>query len=265
MILQNKKAQVTIFIIIGIILISIGGLFLLFRSDIIPEGWGGRETNPDSFLESCLEDKIKEAVGIISSRGGYINNPLHKTFEFADESNPYNISYLCYTQNYDVPCGNQEPMLIQHLKDEIHNYISNDVDTCFTELENSLYDQGYTVDATSPEFGVELKPKKIIIEIDAEMTLTKTEESLRYENFTITVASMFYDLAIVAYEIVRQEAKPCSIFVSFDHLGFTLLYPQWEIDNPLTENETRIYRIKHEDSEEKFRFAIRGCVIPPGF
>ena len=102
-------------------------------------------------------------------------------------------------------------------------------------------------------------PRKIIIKINANMTLTKTEESLRYENFTIITASKFYDLAILAQEIVSQESSFCY----FELLGFMLLYPEFDIDRLRTSDSTIIYTLKHEDSKEKFRFAIRGCVIPP--
>ncbi len=257
---KSKRSQATVFIIVGVLIVSIIVLFFILRSGVIPGTGGGHETNPNAFLESCMEDKIKETAETISLQGGSMNNPLHKRFKF-DGENYVNISYLCYNQNYYFPCINQEPVLIQHLKDEIKEGIKVEVEDCFTKLGKSLDNQGYTVDATYRGFEVELMPRKIIVEIDANMTLTKTEESLRYENFTIITASKFYDLAILAQEIVSQEAEFCN----FELLGFMLLYPEFNIDKLRTSDSTIIYTIKHEDSEENFRFAIRGCVIPPVF
>jgi len=256
----KKRGQVAIFIILGIVIIAIITLFLIFGEKVIPEIGRGKEINPVPFLDSCIEDKIKEAVEIISLRGGYIENPLHKTFKFADEEVYTDISYLCYTQNYYIPCINQEPMLIQHLKDEMHDYISEDVDDCFDELVVSLGKQNYVVETRYRGFEVELTEKKVIIEIDAELTLTKTGETSKQEDFKIIIPSRFYDTALVVQEIVSQEAKFCN----FEYLGYMLFYPEWNIDKFRTSDSIIIYTVKHRDSNEKFRFAIRGCVIPPG-
>jgi hypothetical protein len=42
-----------------------------------------------------------------------------------------------------------------------------------------------------------------------------------------------------------------------------LLYPSWEIDKFRTSDSIIIYTVKNKDDENKFRFAIRGCVIRP--
>ena len=65
----------------------------------------------------------------------------------------------------------------------------------------------------------------------------------------------------MAHEIVSQESQFCY----FEYLGYMLLYPEYKIDKFRTSDETIIYTIDHKDSKEMFRFAVRGCVIPPGF
>lgn len=255
----NKRGQVAMFIIIGVLVIGVIVLFFLFKSGVIPYGEGGRETNPDSFLKSCIEEKIEETVKTISLQGGNMNPVFYKRFKFLEEGYFVNISYLCYNQNYYLPCINQEPMLIQHLKDEIENEIKSQVESCFSELGNSLENEGYVVDAVYREFEVDLLPKKVAVEINSELTLTKTNESFRYENFTVVVPSRIYEQTIVVQEIISQEAKYCN----FEFLGFMLLYPEFHINKFLTTDSITIYTIKHQDSEDKFRFAIRGCVIPP--
>jgi len=257
---MKKRGQVTIFIIVAIVIMSIIALFFLFRSGVVPGIGEKPEKNPNIFLESCIEDKVKEGIEIISLQGGYISNPLHKTFKFKDEIFPINISYLCYNQNYYFPCINQEPMLIQHLKNEIYNYISDDVGDCFDKLTLSLEKQGYVVDATYRGFEIDLIEKKVVIEIDAELTLTKTEETSKQEDFKIIIPSRFYDLAILTQEIVNKEATVCE-FSNYD----MLLYPDFDINKYRTIDSSIIYRIKYEDSKEEFRFAVRSCVIPPGF
>ncbi len=258
---KGKRGQVTIFIIIGIIIVSAIVLFFLFKSGVKIPGIGvGKEINPPSFLESCMEDKIKEAVNLISFQGGYIENPLNIYFKFEEENSPVNISYLCYNQADYFPCVNQEPMLLKHLKEEIYNYISDDVRNCFDSLTLSLDKQGYTVDSKYRGFEINLEEKKIIINIDAEITLTKSGETTKQENFEIIILSRFYDLAIVVQEIINKEATTCE----FNHYNM-FSYPNFDINKYKTSDSSVIYKIKHEDSNEEFRFAVRGCIMPPGF
>ncbi len=258
---KNKRGQISIFIIAGIIIVAGIVFFFLLRGNVAPKIGGWQEINMNSFLDSCVGDKIKEAVEIIGLQGGHINNPLSKEFKFEGEEVFRKISYLCYNQNYYLPCVNQEPMLIQHLKKEIEDYISKDVENCFKDLTSSLEKQNYVVDAKYKGFEVELIPKKIIINLDGEIILTKAEETSRQEDFKIITPSRFYDLAIVVQEITSQEARFCN----FEYLGYMMFYPQWKITKLSASDSTIIYTVEHKDSKEKFRFAVRSCAIPPGF
>lgn len=254
----KNKAQITIFIIVGIILVSLVVLFFLFREGGISESRRTAEVNPNSFLDSCMEDKIKETTKILYSQGGYITNPLNITFKFSDENEYSDISYLCYNQNYYFQCINQEPLLIQHLKREVHDYIYDDVRNCFDDLTMNLEKQGYVVDARYDGFEVELVEKKIVVNIDGELTLTKSEETLKKKDFEIIVPTKFYDLAIVVQEIVSQEAE----YGNFDELGFMIIYPEFKIIKFKT-GDSKIYRVKDKKTQEEFKFAIRTSVIPP--
>ncbi len=258
---MEKRAQVTMFIIIAVIIVGAILLFLLFRSGIVPNIGGGAETNPKSFLEFALEENIRDTLALVSHQGGYVSNKLNKTFKFEAEPAAIDISYLCYNQNYYYPCVNQEPMLIQHLKSEIHDEIETEVRAAFDDLANSLDKQGYAVDARYRRFGVELMPKSVVIKIDAELTTTKSGEVVKKQDFEIVTPSRFYDIAIVVQEIVAQEGRFCN----FEQTGFMLLYPEFEIDKFRTGDSTTIYTVTHRESKEWFRFAVRSCVIPPGF
>lgn len=258
--LKNRKGQVTIFIIIAVLVVGALAVFFLVRNQVAPQIGGQQEQNPSAFLQSCMESKIEATTSLLSSQGGYINNSLNKTFQFTGEKSSVDISYLCYTLGYYIPCINQEPMLIPHLKNEIKNYISDDVKKCFDELTSSLKGQGYTVDSNYNGFDVELTEGKLKIPIDGRITLTKTGGTSNYENLNLTFQSKFYDTALVVQEIVSQEARFCY----FGYIGYTIFYPQWEIKKFVTGDSTIIYTIKNKNSADQFNFAIRGCAVRPG-
>jgi len=254
---MNKRGQLTIFIIIAIFIMAAVVSFFLLRGKVsIKIGGVPRTEAPQSFLEICLEDKVKEGIKIISSQGGYISNPLNKSFKFKDEEKPTDISYLCYNQNYYSPCVNQQPMLIQHLENEIKNYISDDVTNCFNDLIKSLRKQGYDVIDGFKGFEIELQPKRIVVNISAELTLTRAEETSRQGNFKVTIPSRLYEIINTVNRIVNDEATS----YDFDYVFYMRNNPKFDVDKFETADATEIYVVRHKDTNERFNLAIRGCV-----
>jgi len=256
-----KRGQVTIFMIIAVIIISVVGLFFILRGGIIPGVGESFERDSNAFLQVCIEDKLREGIELISLQGGYIENSFNVYFKFDDESKPQKISYLCYTSGNSVPCINQNPLLIRHLDGELKKYISEEMKTCFEKgLKKNLERQGYEVVPRYKDFDVDLNEHGIGVNLDAEIILTKEEETMKQENFNLVFQSKFYDLGIVAQRIIGEEVKEDCVF---DPISFGI-YPDMEIkwtESKTIEKDYRIYRIKHLKTQEGFRFAVRGCVI----
>jgi len=257
---MKKGGQVTIFIIIGIVIVSAMILFFVFRKDLGITVGESASKNPNSFLKTCLEDKIQEGIDTLLLQGGYIEPVLYKNFKFEDEKEPTQISYLCYSEADYLPCINREPMLIKHLKNELNDYIYDDVGNCFNSLTSSLEKQGYDVDAKYNGFDLILNENKIVVKINSEITLTKTGETTKQENFEVISYSRFYDLAVMAQEIINKESVNCE----FNHYD-SFNYPEFDIEKHRTSDSSIIYEVEYEDSEEKFNFAVKGCVIPSGY
>ena len=255
-----NKGQVSLFVIIAVVLVAAVLLFFSFRLGIVPGVGQKAGEDPHKFFSSCVEEDLQETLEIMGKRGGYVENPLNIEFQFSDEKEPTKISYLCYTRNNYVACINQEPLLIQHLKSEIEGNIGEIVRECFNDLTTSLEREGYVVEAEFSGFDVLLNLGQVIIQTNSKLTLTKSGESSSIENFKVLYPSKFYDLAVVVQEIVHQEGRFCN----FEHLGYMLIYPEFEIDKFRTSTLDIIYTVRHRKSEEMFRFAIRGCVLPPG-
>ena len=258
----NNKGQITIFVIIGILIVAMILFFMFFRGGISLNLGGGKpEENPTAYLKSCIEPSIKDATKTLASQGGNIKNNLSIQFKFNDEKSATNLNYLCYNLNYYLPCINQEPMLIKHLKEQIESNTSIVVKQCVDDLKNSLEKRGYDVELNYRKFGVTLLPKKIDVDIDAKMSYSKSGETSSINGFKFSTPTRFYDLAIVVQEITSQEARFCN----FEQQGFALFYPEFEIDKFRTGKGDIIYSVTDKKTNEKFRFAVRGCVIPPGF
>ena len=257
---KMKRGQVTAFVIIAIMLIAAIVLFFALRGDVISQGTEKPEENPEAFLVSCLNDKVREAVEVMGIHGGYPNNKLNKGFAFVEEGIQYNISYLCYNQNSYLPCINQKPTFMEDLRYEIKDYIFDDVQGCFDKMSSNFNKQGYDTNIIYDGFEVKILPKRIIIQTESESTLSRSGETATEEDFKVEVASRLYELSFIVQEIVNQEARFCYA----EHTGISLIYPEFYIEKFRTGDSDNIYTVEHVDSKEEFIFAVKGCVIPPG-
>jgi len=258
---KNKKAQVTMFVIIGILIVVTIVLFLYFKKQPEPGRGGKSESNPVSVFESCLEDKVKETVKTISEQGGYLNNTLNITFRFNDTGKILDISYLCYTSREFTYCTNQEPMLINHLEEEVGIGISAQVRMCFDEITKSIGKQGEIIEARYNGFDVEIIPSKIIVNVNGEIISTKSGETTKQTGIRGMFSSKLYEITRVVQEITTGEATRCW----FDFSKFMIYYPEFEISKAMTRNATAIYTIKHNKGMDEFNFAVRSCSVPAGF
>jgi len=255
----NKKAQVTLFIILAILMIAAVIIFFVARGLIVPEGRATPEVS-SLFIQACVEDSMRDAIQKISSQGGYVENNLSVRFKFSDEKEYSNISYLCYINGLFSPCINQEPMLIKHLENEIEKEVSGNVEQCFSDYADGLEQQGYEVQKVYNGFNITLAPEKIILNIDGEITTEKADEKIILKDIKSLFSSKFYGLSMIAKDIVNKESSNCN----YEQITEMLINPDISIDKFRTGDSVLIYRVSHKQSKEVFKFAIRGCVLPSG-
>jgi hypothetical protein len=260
--INSKHGQVTIFVVIGILMIGAIALFFFLRKGIAPQTGGKPEANFNAFLSSCLEQKVRDSSKNISLNGGYLEpSDLSIRFKFTDEGVYRNISFLCFTQNNFRPCVNQKPTLFLDFEKEMKDAISNDVENCFKEMSDSFKNQGYDVNSQYNDFDVLLSPGKITIQTDSEVTLQKSGQTTTEKNFAVVVQSRIYEIIKMVDEILSQEAQYCYSESAF----IEITYPDYTIDKFNTEDFVKIYTVKYKGSDENFRFAVRGCSSPQGF
>lgn len=256
--MKKCNGQITIFAIIAVVLVGVLILAFLFKSEKLPSLIKGFEEDPQRFIENCLEEKIKITIETMEKRGGEINPSLYKKFKFSDENEYQNISFLCYTSKSYFSCENQKPVLINSLEEEIKKQIQDEKTVCLNEWKTGMEKRDYQTTLEEKNFDVELEPDKVILLINSSIKVVKKEEILNYNNFRIVIASRLYNLAVVSQEISAQEAEYCN----FDNIGYMLSYPSFDIDKFRTSDFITIYTVKDKKSNEKFRFAVRGCVVP---
>ncbi len=89
---MSKRGQVSVFIILGIIVVALFGALLALKGDIVKDFFKGssseRFTSPDiepvkQVVASCVEESLLKGVEYVSNRGGYFN-PINSSFYSRD-------------------------------------------------------------------------------------------------------------------------------------------------------------------------------------
>jgi len=250
---KPKRSQVTIFIIFAIVIIIgiVLAFYLVGRAD--PDTGRSEPQNPKKYIDKCTRDAVEDSIEKILTNGGEIEPEL--TIIYQGE----NYTYLCYQQNYYIPCVNQKPMLKKSIEEELKRDTKEEIKECFDSVKDELEDKGYNISDSSLDYGVELVPDNVLININKKMDIVKGENSESFKDFDTKIPSAAYGLVDTAREIVSQEARFCN----FEDLGFMILYPKYDI-KLITYDGSKVYKIKQRTTGEEFMFAIRTCVMPGG-
>jgi hypothetical protein len=253
---MSKRGQITIFIIIAIVLVVIVALFFLLRgASFTDTGDRSAAKNLNPVLRLCIGDKVDEGIERLIDNGGYIAPTLKKPFQFSNEDNFNDYTYLCYNLNREN-CIPQQPNLIVHSENEMKDYLEEDLKSCFESSLLDIVKEGYIIDQSDfNDFEVSVIDGKIEINIDAKVTTSKGDESFNQEGFEMSFKNNLYDFVNLARQIINSEAETCN----FDSVAFMMQDPRINIKRVVATDDAKIYALTHSDEENKFRFAILGC------
>ena len=252
---RNKRGQVAVFIIIAVLIVGLA-LVVFFLRPGAKVSTPFQEKNPNGFIQSCLQDKIAEAVNLTSLQGGSINPESYILYK-GDK-----IEYLCYSSEYYKLCAVQQPALTQHIQSEVKNYILSDVTSCFSNLKKSYQEQGYDVklEGTSDETQVQLLPKKILVTFNYTLTTTKGDTK-RYNTFNVVLDNNLYELVGIANSIIDFE----STYGDADTGIYMTFYPDLKVQRFVRDDGSKVYVLTDRQRGNKFQLASRSLVWPPGY
>ncbi len=241
-----KKGQVTLFIILGIVIISIILIFFLwFRPTYISER-GGKLS-----FEGCVRETIEESVKELEKNAGYINPEL--TYPYKDEK----ITYLCYTTEYYKTCTIQKPFLKQHFEEQLEKYVSQKINNCYEDSLSELKAEGYDVTPGKLNYNISIEPEIIKIFINAPTTIGPG----KFSRFNIEVNSPLYDILMLATSLLQFETAYGDSDVDY----INDFYPDYYIEKMKMDDGTTVYTINSKIFENKFQFASRSIAWPAGY
>ena len=245
---MQKRGQLTIFIIVAVVVVAMVAIIFLVSPEL-RTGLGGAAESPENFIQTCLEDVIKEDVDMLSLQGGSLEPEFYYLYQ------DHKLQYLCYSSEYYELCTVQVPFLRTHIEGEIKESIEDDVEFCFDLLEENYKDSTLT----RGDMKVEILPQRILTTINNEFVFTKAGETERRESFRVVLNNNLYELVAIAQNIIEWE----NIYGSVNPDTYMDLYRDLKVEKYDQIDETTVYILTNKDTEDKFQFVSRSLAFSP--
>jgi len=215
---------------------------------------GAGTQSPEAFIQTCMQNKIRNTIENLSLQGGSIDPSNYFSY------NNNKIEYLCYTNKDLQPCVMQQPLLRAHIESEIENDIHATADSCFSDLQKDYQNRGYQVSLKKGNIDVNIIPNKVKVTFDNNLTLTKGNTQ-RYTQFVVLTNSNLYELTGIANNILYWEVDKGDT----DTGMYMAYYHNILVEKKEQSDGTKVYIITDVNTKNKFQFATRSIAWPAGF
>lgn len=203
---RKKRGQVTIFVILAILIISLVAVYFLVLDSSRLEKLPGQFEGVYQEFYSCIEENVVEGDLILKSQGGVIDAPLLERnslfYPFSNklESGGVKIPYWFYYSASGIP-RESVPSKI-NLEEEMELYLNKKWNSC----RNNLFNSELEIIIEDPSLiDVKILDNKIQVEIDSEIFVSNGIESSLVEDHFIEVDSSLGNLFDSAIKVFEEE------------------------------------------------------------
>jgi len=233
---MRKKGQITLFVIIGIVILIAAGAFFTLRS-ISSESSDGTinriaetpvEFQPiNDFIESCIAKTSKEGIQQLGLHGGYIDlnkygiqpestNPTEgRAFLFNPVDTKGGIVYWNYFTSNNLcqancECGSEKPYLYKkegspNLETQLEDYIDENLEICLQEFQ-AFESQGFIIDTPNPVISqVNIRNDDVLIYVNYRVEVEKDRSDYTIEEFLKSSPVQLRKMYMMAEEITQRE------------------------------------------------------------
>ncbi|MBT4540069.1 hypothetical protein HOC35_01020 [Candidatus Woesearchaeota archaeon] len=233
--LKNKKSQVALFIILGL-LILIGAIFLIYirSTSVTPEKSLSiiQEQLPNDFkpvqtlVTQCITDLSKEAIIKIGLNGGYIDPTITQysssSFNF-EKQNPTESDGITVSDEHHVPYWYHMPSpsncefsdcyteldypLAIFMEEQISKYVDFNLNNCLNDFE-AIKEMEITVtQITEPETTTIIAKNDIVVQTNYKLSLKKGNSKSETNYYNVIHNLEMTEIYMLAINILRSEAN----------------------------------------------------------
>ncbi|MBT4446407.1 hypothetical protein HOA92_04910 [archaeon] len=231
--MRSNKGQVTVFIILGLVLVAIFGLFLYFTGSVVEDEITSAarpvtESVPSEFIaiqeytETCLYSTAKEGLIILGQQGGYLYPDTVGEYSLSDPTNSdginldsLSIPYWHYNSNPNGQASVEITSLKPSLDDkddyysvasQLGRYVDEEIEDCLNGY-SAFVDQEFTVDYSAKDTSVRIFDGELDFTLVMPLTATRAEAISEMTTFYTDVELNFKDYYEVASELADSELE----------------------------------------------------------
>jgi hypothetical protein len=246
-----KKGQVTIFIIIGIIvLFIIAGLLFVVKGvtkekieaeqDAMVEAYDLNSIK--IFIDHCLEKTSKNGIKFVSLRGGYYHVP-----EPAEDQILIKIPYYFDLGYKKVPSE-------EEIANQIGEYIEENIDECFNNF-SAFENSGFVFEKGEMKAQVAFG-KNTLFDLNYPLKIKRGEDIKEMNQFSYTLSLNFKKIySTINNTILEQELNPN--FVPIGHLSADAKNNQYQFELNYLDDEVVVFSYifdQHKIDNENYIF-----------
>lgn len=275
---MNKKAQVTTFVIIGIVLLIIIGLLVVLTTmdkEDDPEEQFTYNLPADiepikDNIKFCLKETAKETLIEIGMRGGFTKEQTQNTFtdfplsyqntglELFKDSEP-KIPYWLYLEDKDNG-GNVRlnmPLLENSrgsIQEAVEERINKEMITCTDNL--NVHRAQFQLEVGEPKSKVLFNAKDVTINLDWPITIVRDDEDIKFNKFQEKIDVNFKETYELARDILFQLQLLNESFIEDSTLNMLYIYSTGKsgvippINGPSSDSDISDFKIWYKDEVE---------------
>jgi len=228
---NSKKGQITIFIILGLVILFIAGFFIFYIQEA--EKPMGKEPGElpteflqvENFIEECLYDTSIDAFELLGSNGGYINPQEYFTkkieptesevLEFSPGSELW-LPYWWYLDSGndcidDCSFASNRPALTRdegglNIEEMLDEYIETHLSSCINDF-SALSGEFEIVETGEIEVETIIAENDVLIDLSYPIEIESMKSKGEYSRFRATLDIDFRKIYEFATDLTNAEAE----------------------------------------------------------
>ncbi|MDP4012589.1 MAG: hypothetical protein Q8R00_03210 [Candidatus Nanoarchaeia archaeon] len=240
--MAKSKGQVTVFVIIGIVIVAAVVTAYFFSSQVLKSGWEREREKAASVpsqaqlikthVESCVKEVAEQGARLLGAQSGYIDipedltvrNPLNPFSNSVELGGGAEVPYWYYENSAGIQ-REQVPSISQ-MQIELESYLDNNLNKCFNYEQ--FGEQGYSVQAGRPISSVEIDDDQVLVSVDYPVDLDLRDFEFKFEKFYEKVdipLGRLYEIALDILETENREMflenKTLDDMIVYDEIPFS--------------------------------------------
>ena len=238
---MKKRGQITLFIIVGVVLVSATFLTIYYRDNILDlasdlnllktEEVPIEAKGIQDFVLDCIKETTVEGLDLIGRQGGYVEIPKDSipvgTANIFSNKLTYirgfDTAYWFYQKDNEVDVKNIPT--ISFIEKELEKYVEDNLGNCF---DNFSVFEDYNIIHRMAGVNAEISDNEVVVEVDMPLSGGKGDVSFRFYEFNYEMDSYFgklYDLGSQIAEMEEAESffeeKTLDIMQVYDEIPMT--------------------------------------------